>query len=94
MSKLSEMNADIQATNQRVLLFTSRGDDILILCQYWNWFTHADNIYESPVFDGSETSLSGDGEYFEHEGSLGGASLIKIPSGNGGGCVSSGPFAK
>jgi tyrosinase len=38
--------------------------------------------------------MSGDGDYFEHDGALGGASLIAIPSGNGGGCVSTGPFAK
>lgn len=69
-------------------------DQKLMRKQYWNWFTNANDIYKSPVFDGSDTSMSGDGDYFEHNGALGGASLIKIPSGNGGGCVSSGPFAK
>lgn len=59
---------------------------------YWNWFAHTDNIYESPVFDGSDTSLGGDGAFFAHNGSLAGASLIPIPSGKGGGCIESGPF--
>ncbi|EMD95855.1 hypothetical protein COCC4DRAFT_124481 [Bipolaris maydis ATCC 48331] len=59
---------------------------------YWDWFAHADNIYESPVFDGSDTSLGGDGEFFAHNGSLAGGRLIPIPSGQGGGCVKSGPF--
>ncbi|KAK8096989.1 Tyrosinase-like protein orsC [Apiospora kogelbergensis] len=60
---------------------------------YWNYFSHADNIYESPVFDGSDTSMGGDGDFFEHDGALGGASMIKIPSGKGGGCMTTGPFA-
>ncbi|KAK7911748.1 hypothetical protein PG985_014229 [Apiospora marii] len=60
---------------------------------YWNYFSHADNIHESPVFDGSDTSMGGDGDFFEHDGALGGASMIKIPSGKGGGCISTGPFA-
>ncbi|KAK7189051.1 hypothetical protein DPSP01_012677 [Paraphaeosphaeria sporulosa] len=59
---------------------------------YWNWFAHTDNIYKSPVFDGSDTSLGGDGEFFSHNGSLAGASTIPIPSGQGGGCIKSGPF--
>ncbi|KAI4616681.1 hypothetical protein J4E80_005956 [Alternaria sp. BMP 0032] len=59
---------------------------------YWNWFAHTDNIYKSPVFDGSDTSLGGDGEFFAHNGSLAGARTISIPSGKGGGCVKSGPF--
>lgn len=59
---------------------------------YWNWFANTDNIYKSPVFDGSDTSLGGDGAYFAHNGSLAGARTIVIPSGKGGGCIESGPF--
>lgn len=60
---------------------------------YWNWFTHADDFSASPVFDGSDTSLSGDGAYFPHNGSEPVAKLY-LPSGSGGGCVASGPLVK
>jgi tyrosinase len=38
--------------------------------------------------------MSGDGEFFAHNGSLAGARTISIPSGKGGGCIESGPFKK
>ncbi|KAK7972185.1 Di-copper centre-containing protein [Apiospora saccharicola] len=60
---------------------------------YWNWFAHRDDVTKSPVFDGSPTSLGGDGEFFYHNGSLGGALAIPLPSGKGGGCIKEGPFA-
>lgn len=60
---------------------------------YWNWFTHADNFSASPVFDGSDTSLSGDGAFFAHNGSDP-ITGLHLPSGNGGGCVTSGPLVK
>ncbi|EFQ33949.1 hypothetical protein CGRA01v4_12430 [Colletotrichum graminicola] len=59
---------------------------------YWNWMKNQDDLTESPVFDGSETSMSGDGVFVEHNGSVGGAGAIPLPSGNGGGCIASGPF--
>lgn len=59
---------------------------------YWNWFSYQDNLKKSPVFDGSATSMSGDGSYVFHNGSLGGAGSIFLPSGEGGGCLQSGPF--
>ncbi|KAI1108307.1 hypothetical protein F5Y14DRAFT_459776 [Nemania sp. NC0429] len=59
---------------------------------YWNWFSHRDNLLESPLFDGSDTSMGGDGEFFKHSGSLVGGGALWLPSGNGGGCVESGPF--
>jgi len=59
---------------------------------YWNWFRHTDNEHANPVFDGSDTSLGGDGEFVAHNGSLAGARLISLPSGQGGGCIKSGPF--
>lgn len=61
---------------------------------YWNWFDYTDDLTKSPLFDGSETSMSGDGAYLAHNGSLSGAGNIYLPSGNGGGCITSGPFTK
>lgn len=57
---------------------------------YWNWFKYQDNLSASPVFDGSDTSMGGDGEYFKHNGSLVGAGQVWLPPGKGGG-VSLGP---
>jgi tyrosinase len=37
--------------------------------------------------------MSGDGEFFKHNGSISGAGAIFLPSGNGGGCIKKGPFA-
>ncbi|RGP63932.1 hypothetical protein FSPOR_8259 [Fusarium sporotrichioides] len=59
---------------------------------YWNWFETRD-FAADPLFDGSDTSMSGDGEFFRHNGSFGGRGTIHVPSGNGGGCIKSGPFA-
>ncbi|KAF5026427.1 hypothetical protein F66182_1492 [Fusarium sp. NRRL 66182] len=59
---------------------------------YWNWFETGD-FATNAVFDGSETSMSGDGKYVKHNGSLSGMQNIYIPSGNGGGCIKTGPFA-
>ncbi|UQC90160.1 uncharacterized protein CLUP02_15690 [Colletotrichum lupini] len=59
---------------------------------YWNWLKYQDDLRKSPVFDGSDTSLSGDGAFLQHNGSVSGAGAIVLPSGDGGGCVTSGPF--
>jgi tyrosinase len=59
---------------------------------YWNWFSYQNDLSKSPVFDGSETSMGGDGAFFQHDGSISGAGNIPLPSGNGGGCIKSGPF--
>lgn len=64
------------------------------MLQYWNWFTYQDALSESPVFDGSDTSMGSNGAYEYHNGSLAGAGTISIPSGEGGGCITSGPFSK
>ncbi|KAJ5892138.1 N-acetyl-6-hydroxytryptophan oxidase ivoB [Penicillium subrubescens] len=58
---------------------------------YWNWPLWAGNLHESPLFDGSETSLSGDGEYNPGEESLS-SGAVTILRGSGGGCVRRGPF--
>ncbi|KAJ4129046.1 hypothetical protein NW768_007575 [Fusarium equiseti] len=59
---------------------------------YWNWFETGD-FATNPLFDGSETSMSGDGKFFKHNGSVSGGGNIFLPSGNGGGCIEKGPFA-
>ncbi|KAI9046822.1 hypothetical protein LZ554_008903 [Drepanopeziza brunnea f. sp. 'monogermtubi'] len=59
---------------------------------YWNWATNAANASLSPVFDGSATSMSGNGAFLLHNGSLTGGGTIFLPSEKGGGCVTSGPF--
>ncbi|KAB8236503.1 tyrosinase family protein [Aspergillus alliaceus] len=59
---------------------------------YWNWAFDADNLFASPVFDGSPTSLSGNGAYDPNEQPPCGPSGVCLPRGTGGGCVQSGPF--
>ncbi|KAK8078565.1 hypothetical protein PG996_004735 [Apiospora saccharicola] len=59
---------------------------------YWNWYECPDDPAGSAVFDGSATSIGGDGAYFQHDGTLI-ADRFLLPSGKGGGCVESGPFA-
>ncbi|GKT41954.1 tyrosinase-like protein orsC [Colletotrichum spaethianum] len=56
---------------------------------YWNWFADTDDPRKSPVYDGSETSLSGDGAYVPHNGSVSLSPFgeIFMPSGHGGGCM-------
>lgn len=64
---------------------------------YWNWAkTAVTGLEESPMLDGSEFSMSGNGEFIPGGGdvNLGGNGLpdFLIPAGTGGGCVKSGPF--
>jgi tyrosinase len=54
---------------------------------YWNWGEDAHAVEESPLFDGSPTSLGSNGEYEETEG------LFGMPPGSGGGCLIEGPFS-
>lgn len=61
---------------------------------YWNWFTYQNDLEASPVFDGSATSMGGDGAFVKHNGTVGGVGTVFIPSGKGGGCIESGPFKK
>ncbi len=65
---------------------------------YWEWGLDVKNPAASPVFDGSDTSLGGNGEFFPHEGmilteAMNPDALIPLPPGTGGGCVRTGPFA-
>lgn len=54
--------------------------------QYWDWGRWASSPETSPIFDGSDTSMSGQGEKVTHQ------SNGMKPAGNGGGCIASGPF--
>lgn len=54
-------------------------------------------MHRSPIFDGSDTSMSGDGEFIPDQEDivLGGMQDLPpsyLPAGTGGGCVKSGPF--
>lgn len=55
---------------------------------YWDWGRWADDPEKSPIFDGTETSMSGNGLKVTH------AATSVGPAQNGGGCVTTGPFAK
>lgn len=58
---------------------------------YWNWPGTAGRLESAPIFDGSEYSMSGNGEYID----LGPYQLgpnFSLPQGSGGGCIQGGPF--
>ncbi|KAK3389873.1 hypothetical protein B0H63DRAFT_105026 [Podospora didyma] len=56
---------------------------------YWEWGLDCGKMDKSPVFDGTEYSLGGNGEFVKgHRAAIGGAK-----PGSGGGCVKTGPFA-
>ncbi|KAK8004253.1 hypothetical protein PG989_003972 [Apiospora arundinis] len=57
---------------------------------YWNWLAYQDDLSKSPLLDGSDTSMGGDGAYFAHNGSK--TAIGWFQPGKGGGCVASGPF--
>lgn len=59
---------------------------------YWNWALWPD-LASSPLFDGSMTSLGGDGEFIpDRPPTKVGTTGPELPIGTGGGCVMSGPF--
>lgn len=65
---------------------------------YWEWGLDIANPAASPVFDGSDTSLGGNGNFIPHQGLIltepfNATALIPLPPGTGGGCVTTGPFA-
>lgn len=64
---------------------------------YWSWPASAVTGMEaSPVWDGSATSMSGNGVNINEQGpvvlALPGYPELDLPHGNGGGCVKTGPF--
>jgi len=61
---------------------------------YWNWGKYAFDPLNSPLFDGSDYSMSGNGASVPHGCTEAlPTDLNCIPPGSGGGCVYSGPFA-
>ncbi|KAJ5982239.1 hypothetical protein N7451_012339 [Penicillium sp. IBT 35674x] len=63
---------------------------------YWDWGADTGAIEKSQVFDGSDTSMSGNGVYIPNQSdiqlTLGSSPKLFLPTGSGGGCVTSGPF--
>ncbi|KAB2579340.1 Tyrosinase central domain protein [Lasiodiplodia theobromae] len=62
---------------------------------YWNWPQYAEDPLSSPIFDGSDTSMSGNGVYRNHTPVYVPSSAlpyVEIPPAQGGGCVYTGPF--
>ncbi|KAF4983406.1 hypothetical protein FZEAL_1135 [Fusarium zealandicum] len=65
---------------------------------YWDWaLTAVTGLSKSSIFDGSEYSMSGDGESIPGKQNIilglnSGIPPLYLPTGNGGGCVKSGPF--
>ncbi|KAK3391319.1 hypothetical protein B0T20DRAFT_363095 [Sordaria brevicollis] len=67
---------------------------------YWNHGLDVENLLVSPIFDGSDTSLGGNGDPVPHGDSgfiFPGFTEVNIlpagPNGRGGGCVTTGPIA-
>ncbi|KAK4194155.1 hypothetical protein QBC40DRAFT_321258 [Triangularia verruculosa] len=62
---------------------------------YWNWARYAADPAKSPLFDGSEGSMGGNGAKANYNGiMIPGAPrpYDRIPAADGGGCVTTGPF--
>ncbi|OAG08361.1 tyrosinase central domain protein [Paraphaeosphaeria sporulosa] len=59
---------------------------------YWNWPWWSDDLLSSPLFDGSATSLGGDGYYNASMPPFSNGNYT-FPRGHGGGCIKEGPFA-
>ncbi|ORY12393.1 hypothetical protein BCR34DRAFT_299575 [Clohesyomyces aquaticus] len=56
---------------------------------YWNWAKYPD-LPSSPIYNGDEWSMGGNGDPVTHKGMNMGR---VVPPGPGGGCVTTGPFA-
>ncbi|KAK0712744.1 hypothetical protein B0T26DRAFT_780401 [Lasiosphaeria miniovina] len=63
---------------------------------YWEWGLDVNSPRDSPIFDGSDTSLGSDGAAVSHPGLQlqlpAATSVLPLPPGTGGGCVYKGPF--
>lgn len=66
------------------------------ILRYWDWGADTEAMEKSPIFDGSDTSMSGNGVYIPNQPDcqlpLHGFATIPLVTGSGGGCVTSGPF--
>jgi len=58
---------------------------------YWDWSKYPD-LVNSPIFNGDEWSMGGNGDPVQHTGMQLG--FDTVPAGPGGGCVTKGPLAK
>lgn len=58
---------------------------------YWNWPNTAGRLESAPIFDGSEYSMSGNGEFLD-VGPYQLGPTFSLPHGSGGGCIQGGPF--
>ena len=85
------MNVDIMELCLQVYTHTpiSWSLRILIIWQYWDWGRTAENPLKSAVFDGSDTSMGGNGYFIP-----GRNDTTPGPPGQGGGCIETGPFKK
>lgn len=63
---------------------------------YWEWGYDVNSLKDSPVFDGSDTSMGSDGAAIPHQGIQltfpNNPIPLALPPGTGGGCVHTGPF--
>ncbi|TAQ86703.1 hypothetical protein B7494_g4970 [Chlorociboria aeruginascens] len=60
---------------------------------YWEWSKWADAPQDSPIFNGDDYSMGGNGEYIPHgDYVFNEQPPITLPAGLGGGCVTTGPF--
>jgi tyrosinase len=58
---------------------------------YWEWSKYPD-LVKSPIFNGDDWSMGGNGDPIPHKGMQVGP--YTVPGGPGGGCVTTGPLAK
>lgn len=62
---------------------------------YVNWARYSNNVINAPLFDGSDTSISGNGAFVPNRTTMyfpPDTQVISLPPSQGGGCVKSGPF--
>ncbi|KAH5115175.1 hypothetical protein JI435_441320 [Parastagonospora nodorum SN15] len=60
---------------------------------YWDWSKYPD-LVNSPIFNGDDWSMGGNGDHVPHKGmQFGPGTAELVPAGPGGGCVTTGPLA-
>lgn len=92
--RLSRLATSKLARSPYFLTLMGRSRKLMCL-QYWNWGKTAQDPIDAPMFDGSATSMGGNGVYEKHNCTNAlPTGLNCIPPGAGGGCVTEGPFKK
>lgn len=63
--------------------------------RYWNWGLYANDLENSPIFDGTPGSMGSNGLAIPNlpTRALTASAEVILPNGTGGGCVYAGPFA-